>query len=482
VDTEQWTLVFTEPQAPEPAPVAAQPGWLDLAGPLWLGGSLLCLGWMLLHVYRFGRLLRHARPAPLELQDRVRRLAEQLGMRRCPLLWLVPGAVSPMVWAVGLAPRLLFPVRLLERLDEEQQATLLVHELAHVRRRDHWVRLLELVVMALYWWHPVVWWARRELHEAEEQCCDAWVVWARAGAARAYALALLQTVAFFSKTRVPLPMAASGTGQVTHLRRRLTMIMQAKTPRSLSRAGGVAVVGLGLLLLPLLPGHAQDAPAQPAAESDTDSRDQQIEALKRAVRILEEQKHADQGKAAGDKKAVDEKTKVAIQKAKARVQKTQAAVEARRAEFEKAMQAHQAALADVAKLEGRANWGAPLNYYRYRPVEVNGRATYLLEQDANEPLHVRAVEPDGHRVITIERRGINFTPAIPKPIPQEGANKAGDLERKLDRLFREVEELRRELHQQKAPPNTADDPVLRNPQKLPPRTTAPEPTPLRLPR
>src|SRR3984893_17856362 len=141
-----------------------------------------------------------------------------------------------MVWAIGGVPRLLFPARLLDCLDDEQRQALFVHELAHVRRRDHCVRLLELAVMALCWWHPVVWWARRELHEAEEQCCDAWVVWACAGAARAYALALLQTVAFFSKTRVPLPMAASGTGQVTHLRRRLTMIMQAKTPRSLSRA------------------------------------------------------------------------------------------------------------------------------------------------------------------------------------------------------------------------------------------------------
>jgi len=35
----------------------------------------------------------------------------------------------------------------------------------------------KIVVIGLYWWHPVVWWALREIHEAEEQCCDAWVVW-----------------------------------------------------------------------------------------------------------------------------------------------------------------------------------------------------------------------------------------------------------------------------------------------------------------
>ena len=67
---------------------------------------------------------------------------------------------------------------------------LLLHELAHLKRRDHWVRWLELVVAGLYWWHPVVWWARRALREAEEQCCDAWVVWAMPDRSRTYASCL----------------------------------------------------------------------------------------------------------------------------------------------------------------------------------------------------------------------------------------------------------------------------------------------------
>src|SRR5262249_39840269 len=159
--------------------------------------------------------------------------------------WLVPGVLSPMLWPIGRAPRLLFPAKLLDQLDGEQRTTLLVHELAHYRRRDHWVRLMEAVALGLYWWHPVAWWARHALREAEEECCDAWVVWALAGAHRAYATALLQTVAFFSRARCSLPAAASGIGQVRHLRRRLTMIMQRKTPRSLSRAGLLAVLGLG---------------------------------------------------------------------------------------------------------------------------------------------------------------------------------------------------------------------------------------------
>src|SRR5262249_28433345 len=180
--------------SPAPGIQAAPSSWLPAnwaasLAPLWLAGSLGWFVWNCLHIYRFQRLLRYAQPAPSPLQDRVKTLAGRLGLKQTPAIWLVPGALSPMVWPVGRTPCLLFPAKLLERLDREQLDTLLVHELAHVRRRDHWVRMMELVVVALYWWHPVVWWARRELHEAEEQCCDAWVVWALRGAGRAYALA-----------------------------------------------------------------------------------------------------------------------------------------------------------------------------------------------------------------------------------------------------------------------------------------------------
>ncbi len=226
--------------------------WMGEVGvPLWLGISLLWFGSTALYSYRFQRLLRYARRAPASLQEQARTLAARMGLKQCPGVWLVPGAVSPMLWSIGGRPRLLFPTRLLDDLDREQRATLLVHELAHYRRGDHWVRFVEMLVVGLFWWHPVVWWARHELHEAEEHCCDAWVVWTLAGADRAYATALLQTVAFVSQSRCPLPAAASGIGQVRHLRRRLTMIMQGKTPRSLSWAGLLAIVGLGVLLLPV---------------------------------------------------------------------------------------------------------------------------------------------------------------------------------------------------------------------------------------
>jgi beta-lactamase regulating signal transducer with metallopeptidase domain len=268
-------------EARSPMPVASN--WWDALVPIWIAGAfawLGCTGWS---VARFRRQFRSARRAPAAIQGEARRLAERLGLARPPEVWLVSGTVSPMIWSIGAATRLLFPAGLLDRLDAEQRAALLLHELAHVRRCDHWVRILELFVVALYWWHPVVWWARCELREAEEQCCDAWVVWASGGDGHVYSRALLEAVAFVSRTRCPLPAVASGIGHVYHLRRRLTMIVGANTPRSLSAAGWLVLAGLALFLLPLA------ARAQVPAKHGESESAREIKVLKEKLRSLEDQ-------------------------------------------------------------------------------------------------------------------------------------------------------------------------------------------------
>jgi beta-lactamase regulating signal transducer with metallopeptidase domain len=259
------------PPPREPAPAAVPPewpGWKPVLLVLWLTGS--ALWWLIacLRVARFRRLLRHATPAPAEVQCRAEELAGRLGLTSCPGVWLVPARVSPLLWALGRAPRLLLPVALWQSLAPEQRDTLLAHELAHLRRHDHWVRRLELLVLGLFWWHPVAWWARHELAEAEEACCDAWVLWALPEAAPAYAAALVETLAYLSRARRPVPVAASGVGRVKNLKRRLFMILQRPSPRALSGAGLFAVLGLGGLLLPLLPTWAEQQAAERRADAD----------------------------------------------------------------------------------------------------------------------------------------------------------------------------------------------------------------------
>ncbi len=224
--------------------------WLAWVPALWLAGSLVWFMTAGLRIWRFHRVLHFAEPAPERLQEQARCLAESVGLARCPSIWVVPGRISPLLWAVGSRVRLVLPVDLLDRLDPDQQAALLAHELAHARRHDHWVRWLELLVIGVYWWHPVAWWARRELQQAEEQCCDAWVTWLLPAAAKAYAKALLQTVDFLD-ARPALPPVASGAGHVHLLKRRLTMIAREPFCPRLPWAVLVGAVLLAMLVLPV---------------------------------------------------------------------------------------------------------------------------------------------------------------------------------------------------------------------------------------
>jgi beta-lactamase regulating signal transducer with metallopeptidase domain len=233
---------------------------------LWLAGTLVCWSLAALRLWRLSRLLRTLPPSAGELARRIDCLAARLYLWRKPLAYLVPGVMPPMLLVLGRSSRLLLPADLWERLDAMQRDTLLLHELAHLRRADHRVRWLELVVLGLYWWHPVAWWACRALRDAEEECCDAWVVWAAPEAGPAYAATLVETVAYLSGAPAALPAGASGAGPVRLIKRRLTMILRGSTPRCLSRPALVAMLLLGVGLLPLVPTLAQSGPLPPPPE------------------------------------------------------------------------------------------------------------------------------------------------------------------------------------------------------------------------
>jgi beta-lactamase regulating signal transducer with metallopeptidase domain len=300
-DAELGPVVLEPPQGIEPspatapvAPVQARVSWPVIVLAVWLAGSA---AWGLLLVSRLARLrllLREARPAPPAVLRRARELAATLGLARCPRIAFLRAAVPPFLWALSGRPLVVLPAQLWGRLDAAQRDSLLLHELAHLRRRDHWVRGVELIALALYWWNPVLWWARLRLHEAEEQCCDAWVSWALPKAARAYAEALVATVAFLSRSRAGLPVGGSGAGPVPLLQRRLSMILQGSTPRRLTWGGWLVVLALGALVLPLLPAPAQQPkalaePSGTAAEPkrETDPSRDEVEALEARLRVKE---------------------------------------------------------------------------------------------------------------------------------------------------------------------------------------------------
>jgi beta-lactamase regulating signal transducer with metallopeptidase domain len=264
-----------EPPAP-PAEQSRRISTFTVAAVIWITGTALVLLRSGLRIARFHRALRDAVPAPESIQWQANELARAIGLRRCPLIRFVPGRVSPALWLPGLFARqatVIVPAGLVAVLDDRQRAAVLAHELAHLRRGDPWVRWLELVVAALYWWFPLVGWFRRELRASEEECCDMRVV-AAVGGRREYATALVETAAFLGDSG-PVPALASGAGPVKHLQRRVTMIMRATWPARLTRLGLAAVLGLGGLGLAFGPAVAQDRVRDEKRDVERRDRDAQ---------------------------------------------------------------------------------------------------------------------------------------------------------------------------------------------------------------
>jgi bla regulator protein BlaR1 len=230
-----------------------RPGLQSMLLTCWFGGVVGWIGLQVARAIRFQRRVLRDAVEVDELREQTQRIALKMGLRTSPQVRIINAFVSPMLWGCGSWTVLLFPADLAERLDDESRATLLAHELAHYSRGDHVVRLLELIVIGLFWWHPVAWWARQQIEEAEEECCDAWVIGEFPHAPRRYAEALLDTIDFLCEAPADLPPIASGLGQSHFLRHRLTKIVRGVAPKSMSVQNRWVLALVAALMLPLHP-------------------------------------------------------------------------------------------------------------------------------------------------------------------------------------------------------------------------------------
>jgi uncharacterized protein (TIGR03435 family) len=189
---------------------------------------------------------RMARPAPADWQRTLNRLKDRIAISR-PVRLLVSGMVQAPAAIGCLRPVVLVPVGALCGLPSAQMEALLIHELAHIRRHDYLVNILQSAMEALFFYHPAVWWISGQMRTERELCCDDMAV-SLTGDAVAYARALAELDAARPLQPVAI-MAANGGSLADRIAR---LLGQPSPPRNRAFsgrgiAGAAALAGIAAL-------------------------------------------------------------------------------------------------------------------------------------------------------------------------------------------------------------------------------------------
>jgi len=149
---------------------------LELTLPYIVSAWLLgVFGLSLWHLGGWAQLQRLRKKMIRQVDDslcvKLRRLSERLRVKRA--VQLVESALVQVPTVVGwLRPVILLPASALTGLTTEQLEALLAHELAHIRRHDYLINMLQTIVETLGFYHPVVWWISHRIRVERENCCD----------------------------------------------------------------------------------------------------------------------------------------------------------------------------------------------------------------------------------------------------------------------------------------------------------------------
>jgi len=229
---------------------------------IWLiGVTLLFLRLAISHT-TIQRLRRsHSGPPNPSVTSSLKKISDQLGVRTSVQIVMSKAITIPIV--IGCSrPVILLPVHSIAGLSRFQLNAILAHELAHVRRHDYLVNLLQHVLEIVFFFHPAVWFVSSAIRKEREFCCDD-IALTTSRNVIDYARALT-TLEELRIDRPALGMAANGGTLLARIKR----LGGDDKPRSNSLLLGSAVVLMTALSVPLtiLPIHARalknEAPAE----------------------------------------------------------------------------------------------------------------------------------------------------------------------------------------------------------------------------
>ncbi len=222
---------------------------------VYLAGVLLMLIRLLLGLRGGGRLRRHSQPVTdVGLLELLTRRAAVLRMRSAPVFAWCDRVAVPTVVGV-IRPAILLPASLSSGMTPEQLSAILTHELAHIRRWDPLVNVLQRLIEALLFFHPVVWIVSAQMRRERENCCDDLVL-ATGSDPSGYASTLLEIVRIAKTRRITAAkpslerlVAMGADGQASELGGRIRRLLGAEQHAAVRlRHPGLAWTGIATVV------------------------------------------------------------------------------------------------------------------------------------------------------------------------------------------------------------------------------------------
>ena len=246
---------------------------------LWALGAVVVLSIWCFRWLQVRRLRDRARPmsqgaAISALPSLIRRVKS-----RDVQVYLSKSRLEPGVFGV-FRPALLLPEELYADLNDSELKAILVHELWHVRRHDNLLAAVQMLVEALFWFHPLVWWFGVRQLEERERACDEGVL-GLGNSPVAYAEAILKVCKCC--VEVPLPCVAGVNG--ANLKKRITRIMtqQGIKPLSTTKKFVFSTLAVISIACPLLVGVASSRAAAQGNAATASSGELHVTELRQDV-------------------------------------------------------------------------------------------------------------------------------------------------------------------------------------------------------
>jgi len=194
---------------------------------VWLCGFVVVLFVWCVRWRRISAVVREAEPLRQGREVEVLRSFESApGMPKHVEIRSSHGSLEPGVFGIA-RPVLLWPHGITGRLEDEHLKSILAHELLHIRRRDNLAAAIQMLVEAVFWFHPMVWWMGTRLVEERERACDEQVL-ESGGDRQVYAESILKICEFCVGS--PLTCVSGVTG--AELKTRITRIMSGQVPQT----------------------------------------------------------------------------------------------------------------------------------------------------------------------------------------------------------------------------------------------------------